>query len=63
MCLQLVKIRSVFYPHLKFHLSLEYVKNKVSFEMYYPIEVKSWRFSHYSEFIFQVGMLCCTDKT
>ena len=50
MCLQLATILSVFYPYSKFHLSLEYVKEKVSFEIYYSIEVKSLRFSDYSEF-------------
>ena len=50
MYLQLVKILSVFYPYSKFHLSFEYVKKKVSFEIHNPMEVKSKRFSDYSEF-------------
>ena len=33
MCLQLMNILSHFYPYFKFHLSFEYVKNKVSFEI------------------------------
>ena len=43
-------ILSVFYPYSRFHLSLEYDKEKVSFEIYYSVEVKRWRFSDYSEF-------------
>ena len=53
MCLQLMNILSHFYPYFKFHLSFEYVKNKVSFEIQYSIEVKSRRFRNYSEFIFR----------
>ena len=34
---------TVFYPYLKFHSGFD-VKNKVSFEMCYPIEVKSRNF-------------------
>ena len=55
MCLQLAKILFVFYPYSKFHLSLEYVKDKISFEIYYFIEVKSWRFSDYSVFFWGGG--------
>ena len=55
MCLLVVKILCVIYRYLKFHLSFEYVKNKVSFEIYFPIEVKSRKFNDYSEFIFRWG--------
>ena len=47
---QLATILSVFYPYSKFLLSLEYVKEPVSFKIYCSIEVYSWRFSNYSEF-------------